>query len=76
MRVPAYEPGPSPTMIVSGAPNSSSHDLEVLEKRCGIFSIVRPFARELDFAIQPRQAAARGGKFKRESFHDGDETAL
>jgi hypothetical protein len=49
---------------------------EVLEKRCGVFSVVRPFARELDFAVQPRQAAARGGKFKRENFHDRDEIAL
>ena len=76
IRVPAYEPGPSPTVIVSGAPNFLRHSLQVLEKRCGVFSIVRPLARELDFAVQPRQAAARGGQFKGESFHDRDELAL
>src|SRR5262249_6070105 len=50
----------------------SSSGLEILEKRCRIFSVVRPFARELDFAVQPRQAAARGGEFKRENFHSCD----
>src|SRR5262249_12447573 len=54
----------------------SSRFLKVLEKRCGIFSVVRPFARELSFAAQPNETAARTGKFKCESFHQGDEAAL
>src|SRR5262249_2688993 len=54
----------------------SLHGLEVLKKRYRIFSIVRPFTRELDCALQPGQAASRSGKFKRESFHDGDESVM
>src|SRR6266496_3025916 len=33
MRVPAYEPGPRPTRIVSGAPRSEEHTSELQSRR-------------------------------------------
>src|SRR5262245_39758325 len=53
-----------------------SHSLEILEKRRRVFSIVRPFASKLNFAISPGTADALRGKFKRESLHDEKGIAL
>src|SRR5437016_3454783 len=43
---------------------------EILKKDSGILSIVRPLPREIGIVlIQPRQTAARCGKFQRKNFH-------
>jgi hypothetical protein len=45
------------------------YSVEILEQGSGILPVVRPFTYKFDIVIQPRQTAARGGKFESENFH-------
>ena len=43
------------------------YSIEIFEQGSGIFPVVRPLTRELSILIEPRQTAARGGKFEGEN---------
>ena len=43
--------------------------IEILEEARGVFPVVRPFMPIFDLSIEPGEAAAGGGKFKRENLH-------